>query len=237
MSRCWEGYKPVPGKKPYSEGSCVKKTEVKPNSQYVKVRGSDDWHEVKDIKDSGKPAHLGGGNNYHLITPSGKEKIVHQDHIADHAYGSEIDLSKSEKPFKGYKKGVNHEKGGLSRKEAKKHGIHAGVETDSEIKKKGGVSNLSDKTSARRRSFCARHCGMKRKFPDAYKDPKSKGNAALRVWHCGSCSSWLKKSIGVDDKVEFYQSGDYLHVFFAPDVPHEIEDQICNNLKKSLEEC
>lgn len=25
--RCWEGYKPVPGKKPYSEGSCVKKSE------------------------------------------------------------------------------------------------------------------------------------------------------------------------------------------------------------------
>jgi hypothetical protein len=25
--RCWEGYKPVPGKKPYSEGSCVKKND------------------------------------------------------------------------------------------------------------------------------------------------------------------------------------------------------------------
>lgn len=25
--RCWEGYKPVPGKKPYSKGSCVKKSE------------------------------------------------------------------------------------------------------------------------------------------------------------------------------------------------------------------
>ncbi|NDC31900.1 MAG: hypothetical protein EBZ58_13430, partial [Bacteroidetes bacterium] len=23
--RCWEGYQPVPGKKPYSKGSCVKK--------------------------------------------------------------------------------------------------------------------------------------------------------------------------------------------------------------------
>ena len=23
--RCWEGYKPVPGKKPYSKGSCEKK--------------------------------------------------------------------------------------------------------------------------------------------------------------------------------------------------------------------
>lgn len=23
--RCWKGYKPVPGKKPYSKGSCKKK--------------------------------------------------------------------------------------------------------------------------------------------------------------------------------------------------------------------
>ena len=24
-NRCWEGYKPTPGKKPFSEGSCMKK--------------------------------------------------------------------------------------------------------------------------------------------------------------------------------------------------------------------
>jgi hypothetical protein len=24
-SRCWDGYKPVPGKKPFSDGSCKKK--------------------------------------------------------------------------------------------------------------------------------------------------------------------------------------------------------------------
>lgn len=28
--RCWEGYKPVPGKKPYSKGSCAKKSEETP---------------------------------------------------------------------------------------------------------------------------------------------------------------------------------------------------------------
>jgi len=28
-NRCWDGYKPTPGKKPYSEGSCTKKTESK----------------------------------------------------------------------------------------------------------------------------------------------------------------------------------------------------------------
>lgn len=28
--RCWTGYKPAPGKKPYSKGSCVKKSKVTP---------------------------------------------------------------------------------------------------------------------------------------------------------------------------------------------------------------
>jgi len=117
----------------------------------------------------------------------------------------------------------NHPKGGLSRKEAKKHGIHAGIETHDEVKRKGGVSKLSNKTSARRRSFCARHCGMKRKFPKAYKDRQSKGNKALRVWHCGSCSNWLKKSIGADDTIKFYEDQDNLIIEFDNDVPHEIE--------------
>lgn len=131
------------------------------------------------------------------------------------------DMEKSEK---------NHPKGGLSRKEAKKLGIHAGIETHDEVKRKGGVSRLSEKTSGRRRSFCARHCGMKRKFPKAYKDRNSKGNKALRVWHCGSCSNWLKKSIGEDDKIKFYQSEDNLVVEFGGDVPSEIETLIVASL-------
>jgi hypothetical protein len=27
--RCWEGYKPTPGKKPYDKGSCTKSTTTK----------------------------------------------------------------------------------------------------------------------------------------------------------------------------------------------------------------
>lgn len=29
MNRCWKGYKPVKGKKPYSKGSCKKKGSKK----------------------------------------------------------------------------------------------------------------------------------------------------------------------------------------------------------------
>lgn len=90
------------------------------------------------------------------------------------------------KPYKGYDKDKNHPEGGLSRKEAKKHGIHAGIETKDEAEKKGGFGKLSDKTQSRRKSFCGRMCGMKKKNTSAEtaNDPKSKINASLRVWGC-----------------------------------------------------
>lgn len=93
---------------------------------------------------------------------------------------------KGKKPFKGFKKGKNHPEGGLSRAEAKRQGIHAGIETKREAQRKGGFGKLSGKTKKRRKSFCARMCGMKKRRTSAKtaRDPKSKINAALRVWGC-----------------------------------------------------
>jgi hypothetical protein len=95
-------------------------------------------------------------------------------------------LEREEKPYKGFEKGKNHPEGGLSRAEAKKQGIRAGIETKDEAKKKGGFGKLSDETQSRRKSFCARMCGMRSKNTSrkTAKDPKSKINASLRVWGC-----------------------------------------------------
>jgi len=96
------------------------------------------------------------------------------------------EAKKSKKPYKGFKKGKNHPEGGLSRAEARRQGIHAGIETKDEAKRKGGFGKLSKKTQKRRKSFCARMCGMKRRRTSrkTADDPKSKINAALRVWGC-----------------------------------------------------
>lgn len=98
----------------------------------------------------------------------------------------EIREEEEKKPFKGFESGKNHPEGGLSRAEAKRKGIHAGIETKDEAKKKGGFSKLSKKTQNRRKSFCARMQGMKEKntSSEVANDPKSKINAALRVWGC-----------------------------------------------------
>jgi hypothetical protein len=100
--------------------------------------------------------------------------------------GCDLQEEKKKKPYKGFKKGKNHPEGGLSRAEARRQGIHAGIETKDEAKRKGGFNKLSKKTQARRKSFCARMCGMKRRRTSSKtaRDPKSKINAALRVWGC-----------------------------------------------------
>ena len=50
-------------------------------------------------------------------------------------------------------------------------------------------SNPTGKRKARRKSFCERMCGMKRKLTSAKtaRDPKSRINLALRKWNC-KCS-------------------------------------------------
>ena len=89
---------------------------------------------------------------------------------------------KDKKPYKDYNKEKNHPEGGLSRKEAKKQGIKAGIDTKKEASKKGGFSKLSDKTQKRRKSFCARMC--KAGTSKSRNDPNSKQRAALKVWGC-----------------------------------------------------
>ena len=109
--------------------------------------------------------------------------------FAASADGKVVRIAEEEKkkpPFKGFVKGKNHPEGGLSRAEAKRQGIHAGIETKREAEKKGGFSKLSDKTQARRASFCKRMKGMKKHntSPEVAADPDSKINASLRVWGC-----------------------------------------------------
>lgn len=97
-NRCWEGYKPTPGKRPYEPGSCIKKTDIDPDAQYVRVDGHQGWHRIVDVKDTGTRAGLpGGGNEYTVEHPSSKKQIkVHQSKITSHSFGDEIeDLHKS----------------------------------------------------------------------------------------------------------------------------------------------
>lgn len=91
-------------------------------------------------------------------------------------------LNEIKKPFKNFNKEKNHPEGGLKPSYARKLGIHSGIETKREAERKGGVSKMSEKTQARRKSFCARMC--KAGTAKSRNDPESKQRAALRVWKC-----------------------------------------------------
>ncbi len=63
QERCWKGYKPVKGKKPYSKGSCEKIDEAKLDKSKMKCNA---------------PRAQAHGNKSHVVKAcfDGKEKII-----------------------------------------------------------------------------------------------------------------------------------------------------------------
>ncbi len=112
--RCWPGHKPVPGKKPYSPGSCVKEEQV-----------DEDWQKVN--------------------------KADKTDGLSQKA----VDAYRRENPGSKLKTAVTEK-------------------------------NPKGKRAARRKSFCSRMGGMKKRLtnPENARDPDSPINKALRRWNC-----------------------------------------------------
>ena len=85
------------------------------------------------------------------------------------------------------KEGKN-EKGGLNEKGRKSYEKeHPGSNLQHPVKKK--EASHSEKSAARRKSFCCRMCGMRRKNTSSKTahDPDSRINKSLRAWDC-KCS-------------------------------------------------
>jgi hypothetical protein len=114
--RCWDGHKPVPGKKPYSPGSCVKEEE-----QQI----DEDWQKVN--------------------------KADKTDGLSQKA----VDAYRRENPGSKLKTAVTEK-------------------------------NPKGKRASRRKSFCSRMSGMKKRLtnPENARDPDSPINKALRRWNC-----------------------------------------------------
>jgi hypothetical protein len=112
--RCWDGHKPVPGKKPYSPGSCVKEEQIE-----------EDWQKVN--------------------------KADKTDGLSQKA----VDAYRRENPGSKLKTAVTEK-------------------------------NPKGKRASRRKSFCSRMGGMKKRLtnPENARDPDSPINKALRRWNC-----------------------------------------------------
>ncbi len=90
--------------------------------------------------------------------------------------------------MKGYKLGVHKSRsGGLTKKGvAKYRRENPGSKLKTAVTTKPSKLKKDSKASKRRKSFCARMLGMKKRRTSAKtaKDPNSRINKALRKWNC-----------------------------------------------------
>jgi len=192
VERCWKGYKPVPGKKPYSKGSCKSVNEGYTTGKNAKATGSRVGAASKSMQ-SGETSTKKSPEQVKKQVTSIKDRI--QKRHGDAGVGKFFDGYRSVKPRGSRAKikegktpawqrseGKNPE-GGLNAKgraSAKAQGHNLKPPVSAEQAKK------SDKSAARRRSFCARMSGHKRKNTSSKtaNDPNSRVNKALRKWDC-----------------------------------------------------
>lgn len=140
-----------------------------------RVRAKHPWASDGDVKDSGRRL-----SQKYLASYFNKDSYRAHDEIAE-GEGDEV----AERYAREVKSSDKSDKGGLTKKGAKRLGIHAGSETKAAAKKAGGFAKVGGKTGKRRESFCARMCGAKAKSSaETRNDPDSRVNKALRVWGC-----------------------------------------------------
>jgi len=165
--RCWPGYKPAPGKKAYAKGSCVKEE---------------------------REGDAGGADNPVFTKPKMKmgvnkaiAKISKEEYEADDGPLTEDQLEQLEEGGVWTRKEGQSESGGLNRKGIESYRrANPGSKLSMAVTTKPSKLKPGSKAANRRKSFCARMGGMKRRLTSAKtaRDPDSRINKALRKWNC-----------------------------------------------------
>jgi hypothetical protein len=172
--RCWPGHKPVPGKKPYSPGSCVKE------------------EETLEEMDKSQPSSSRGAEG----VPTGKKaKPEKTDKVQSDALKilqkqykkvkEEVELDEAT-PAWQRKEGKNPE-GGLNQKGIESYRReNPGSKLQTAVTTEPSKLKPGSKSAKRRLSFCRRMKGMKEKLTSAEtaRDPDSRINKSLRKWNC-----------------------------------------------------
>jgi hypothetical protein len=165
--RCWPGYKPAPGKKAYAKGSCVKEE---------------------------REGDAGGADNPVFTKPKMKmgvnkaiAKISKEEYEADDGPLTEDQLNQLKEGEAWTRKEGQSESGGLNRKGIESYRrANPGSKLSMAVTTKPSKLKPGSKAANRRKSFCARMGGMKRRLTSAKtaRDPDSRINKALRKWNC-----------------------------------------------------
>ena len=90
------------------------------------------------------------------------------------------EVEDEDKPYKGFKKGINSSKGGLSKEGREKINRETGSNLKAPVTAKQAKN--SEKAANRRKSFCARMSGVK--GPTSEGGKLTAKGAALKRWDC-----------------------------------------------------
>lgn len=171
--RCWTGYKPVRGKVPYSPGSC-KKEEV----EELKEKGPGLWANIHAKRARGermrKPGEKGAPTEAQLKSARNEEYEADDEALREGSAAWQRKEGKSES-------------GGLNRKGIESYRReNPGSKLSMAVTTKPSKLKSGSKAANRRKSFCARMGGMKKRLTSAKtaRDPDSRINKALRKWNC-----------------------------------------------------
>jgi hypothetical protein len=166
--RCWPGYKSVPGKKAYSPGSCVKEEVEELEEERPGL-----WANIRAKRARGermrKPGEEGAPTNAQIKSIRASE---------------EVELEEGEA---WTRKEGQSESGGLNQKGIESYRrANPGSKLSMAVTTKPSKLKPGSKAANRRKSFCARMGGMKKRLTSAEtaRDPDSRINKALRKWNC-----------------------------------------------------
>lgn len=167
-SRCWKGYKPKPGSTPYADGSCIKEANVQLGRAVAKSLGIEEAGPIvkKLLKTGAKVAAKVAGK-------AALKKVL-DVRGAENAQSSIVDEAAA-----WTKKSGQNPDGGLNAKgrasaKADGHDLKAPVTSD---KPKG-------KAKARKKSFCARMGGMRKRQKASNNTGEDRLSKSLRKWKC-----------------------------------------------------
>ena len=183
--RCWTGYKPVPGKKPYSKGSC-KKEDMDYDVEVYELEEDYDFeytHVAVFKEENGQYIDL-------FIDAESDEDAAEQASLHEGIIGELVSIEEEvldEKAPAWQRKEGKSKSGGLNRKGiASYRAAHPGSKLSMAVTTKPSKLKPGSKAANRRKSFCARMGGMKRRLTSAKtaRDPDSRINKSLRKWNC-----------------------------------------------------
>jgi hypothetical protein len=201
--RCWPGYKPAPGKKAYAKGSCVEEETqgdaggadnpvfTKPKMMKVKKE------EVETLDEKMISVQNADG---HLLKVASQFKDIYKKHgykpvpgTREEAYEpddgplTQEQLEQLEEGEAWTRKEGQSESGGLNRKGIESYRrANPGSKLSMAVTTKPSKLKPGSKAANRRKSFCSRMSGLKRKLTSSKtaNDPNSRVNKALRKWNC-----------------------------------------------------